>query len=118
MVVERVSSDKRKFLEDLMIHELHLHKAALENPYVSGLVVGGAFLVGAIVPLGPYILLSTRSDSLLASLAISLLFLFAVGGWKGRIAGRKVWKAGVETLIVGVAGSAILFVIGALFGFF
>lgn len=118
IVVDRVSSDKRKFLEDLMIHELHLSEAALENPYVSGVVIGGAFLVGALVPLGPYILLSTRSDSLLTSLAISLLFLFLVGGWKGRTAGRKVWKGGVETLVVGVAGSAILFLIGAVFGFF
>lgn len=118
MVVDRVSSDKRKFLEDLMIHELHLHEAALENPYLSGGVIGGAFLVGALVPLGPYILLSTKSDSLLASLAISLLFLFLVGGWKGNIAGRRFWKGGVETLVVGVAGSAILYLVGSLFGFF
>lgn len=118
MVVDRVSSDKRKFLEDLMIHELHLHEASLENPYVSGAVIGGAFLVGALMPLGPYLFLSTTTDSILVSLATSLVFLFLVGGWKGRIAGRRFWNGGAETLVVGVAGSAILYLIGSLFGFF
>ncbi len=118
MVVNRVSSDKKKFLEDLMIHELHLHEATLVNPFVSGAVIGGAFLAGALMPLAPYLILPTRSDSVTASLTISLLFLFIVGGWKGRIAGRRFWKVGVETLAVGIAASAILYFVGALFGFF
>ncbi len=118
MVVDRVSRDKKKFLEDLMIHELHLHEASLTNPYLSGLVIGGAFLAGALMPLGPYLFLPTRADSVYVSVAFSLLFLFLVGGWKGRIAGRMFWKGGVETLIVGVAASAILFLVGFLLGFF
>ena len=118
MVVDRVSSDKKKFLEDLMIHELHIHETTLTNPYVSGVVIGGAFLAGALMPLGPYLFLSTRADSVTVSLVISLLFLFLVGGWKGRIAGRRFWSGGFETLAVGISASGILFFVGSLLGFF
>lgn len=118
MVVDKVSSDKKKFLEDLMIHELHLHETSLTNPYLSGLVTGGAFLAGSLMPLGPYLFLSNKEESVIVSLALSLLFLFIVGGWKGRIAGRRFWSGGVETLIVGVVASALLYLIGSSFGFF
>ena len=118
MVVGRIASDKKKFLEDLMINELHMHETTLENPYKSGAVIGGSFLAGALIPLAPYLLLSTSNESIIASLVISVMFLFLVGGWKGRIAGRRFWRGGLETLAVGVAASGLLYVIGALLGFF
>jgi len=118
MVVGRIASDKKKFLEDLMINELHMHETTLENPYMSGAVIGGSFLAGALIPLAPYLLLSTSNESIIASLVISVMFLFLVGGWKGRIAGRKFWRGGIETLAVGVAASGLLYIIGALLGFF
>ncbi len=118
MVVDRVSKDKKKFLEDLLIHELHLHETSLTDPYRSGLAIGGAFLLGSLMPLGPYLLLSDRFDSILVSLTISLLFLFIVGGWKARIAGTKLWKGGVETVSVGAIASALLYMVGFAIGFF
>src|SRR5262249_33355228 len=118
MVVDRVSRDKKKFLEDLMIHELHLHETSLTDPYRSGLAIGGAFLAGSLVPLGPYLLLSDRIGSIIISLTTSLLFLFIVGGWKARIAGTKLWRGGFETLSVGIVASALLYLIGFSIGFF
>ena len=118
MVVDKVSVDKKKFLEDLMIHELHIHETSLTNPYLSGLVIGGAFLAGSFMPLAPYLFLSSREGSSIVSLAFSLLFLFLVGGWKGRIAGRRLWQGGVETLVVGILAASLLYLIGVSFGFF
>jgi len=112
-VVDRVTSNKEKWLEDMLIHELHLHKSELGNPYKRGVVVGSSFLVGSLVPLLPYFLLPLKDYPLLASLCTSLLFLFAVGAWKGRIVGRNIWMSGLEMLSIGVAGSFILYVIGA-----
>jgi vacuolar iron transporter family protein len=118
MVVDKIAADKKKFLEDLMIHELHVSEATLENPYKSGVVIGGSFLAGALMPLGPYLFLANRNDAVIVSLIVAFTFLFLVGGWKGRIVGRRFWKSGVETLIVGVAASGILYFIGSLLGFF
>jgi len=111
-VVNRVTSNKEKWLEDLLIHELHIHESELGNPYKKGITFSFSFLVGALVPLLPYLFLTLKDSPTLASLSISLLFLFVVGAWKGRIVGRNIWRSGVEMLSVGVAGSIILYLIG------
>ncbi|HXY82559.1 MAG TPA: VIT1/CCC1 transporter family protein [Candidatus Saccharimonadales bacterium] len=111
-VVDRVTSNKEKWLEDMLIHELHLHKSELGNPYKKGVIIGFSFLVGSLVPLLPYLLLSLKDYSILASLSTSLVFLFVVGAWKGRIVGKNIWRSGIEMLSVGAAGSIILYAIG------
>ena len=111
-VVDRVTSNKEKWLEDMLIHELHLHKSELGNPYKKGVIIGFSFLVGSLVPLLPYLLLTLKDYSVLASLSTSLLFLFVVGAWKGRIVGKNIWRSGIEMLSVGVAGSILLYAIG------
>ena len=116
-VVNRVTSNKEKWLEDLLIHELHLHKSELGNPYKKGAVIGFSFLVGSLVPLLPYFLLTLKDYPILASVSTSLLFLFVVGAWKGRIVGKNIWRSGIEMLSIGVAGSIILYVIGTALAF-
>ena len=117
MVVNRITSDKEKWLDDILMHELHLHREKVETPLKSGAVIGLSFLLGAAVPLLAYLLFSLRSIAVVSSLATSLVFLFVAGGWKGKIAGRKFWRAGTELLLIGAAASALLFLIGTLLGY-
>src|SRR6266571_260222 len=111
-IVEKISANKEKFLEDILMHELHVHETRLENPIKMGGVIGLSFLVGALIPLAPFIILPTKNSSILAAALIAPLFLFGVGVWRGRIVGRKIWRSGLETLIIGVAASAVLYLIG------
>ncbi len=116
-IVEKIASDKEKFLEDILIHELHEHRTRLENPFKMGGVIGFSFLVGALIPLVPFLLLNSRDSSIIAAALISPLFLFGVGVWKGRIVGRKLWKSGLETLFIGVIASGVVYLIGTGLGF-
>jgi predicted membrane protein (TIGR00267 family) len=117
IVVGRITSNKEKFLEDMLTNELHIHTSDLQNPYKVGAVIGLSFLVGAFVPLLPYLLSTLKSSSLIASVVLSLAFLFAAGAWKGRIVGRKVWRGGLETVLIGAVAAAILYLIGSAFVF-
>ncbi len=117
-IVEKISTNKERFLEDILMHELHVHETRLENPLKMGGVIGLSFLVGALIPLTPFILLATRNSSILTAALVSPLFLFGVGVWKGRIVGRRFWRSGLETLLIGVAASGVLYVIGTGLGFF
>jgi len=117
MVVNKVTSNPGLWLEDLLIHELHIHKGELSNEYTRGATIGLSFLVGALVPLLPYYLFTIQHDSLVVSLLTSLSFLVVVGAWKGKIVQKNVWKSGIEMLLIGLAGSITLYVIGALLGF-
>jgi len=113
MVVARVSADKERFLEDMLVNELHIHRSHLEKPYKVGLVIGLSFLLGASVPLVPYYLGTDKAVSVVGSVASSLAFLFVAGAWKGRIVDRDAWRSGLETLMVGAFAAAILFAIGS-----
>ncbi|HET7404566.1 MAG TPA: VIT1/CCC1 transporter family protein [Candidatus Bathyarchaeia archaeon] len=116
-IVEKISSDKSKFLEDILMHELHVHPTKLANPFKMGGVIGLSFLVGALIPLAPFLLLPTRTESLIVSATASPIFLFFVGAWRGRVVGRKIWKAGVETLLIGLTASVIVYFIGSVLVF-
>jgi vacuolar iron transporter family protein len=116
-VVARVSSHKDRFLEDMLVNELHIHKSSLESPYKMGSAIGLSFLVGALVPLLPYYLLGVKEYALEASVVFSLIFLFSAGVWKGRVVAKSPWRSGLETLFIGAAAAGILYVIGTFLGF-
>ena len=112
IVVRRITKNKKKWLEDLLMHELLIHERKLESPLKIAGVTGLSFLIGAFIPLIGYLVFSMRTVSILTSVAISLVFLFVAGSWKGKISGRTFWKAGTEMLLVGAVASALLFLIG------
>jgi vacuolar iron transporter family protein len=115
IVVNRISSDKRKFLEDMLTNELHVHSSNLENPVKIGAVIGLSFLLGAFVPLAPYYLFAPKESAATLSIVISLFFLYAAGAWKGSLAGRSTLRAGLETLSIGALATLILYLIGQVF---
>jgi vacuolar iron transporter family protein len=117
-VVEQIASNKARFLEDILMHELHVHQTKIPNPIKIGGVIGLSFLVGAFIPLWPFLFLPTRLESLAISALVSPIFLFVVGAWRGRVVGRKFWRTGLETLLIGVSAATILYVIGISLGFF
>lgn len=117
MVVKRVSSKKDAFLEDMLINELHIHRSNLQNPVKVGLVIGLSFLLGAFVPLVPYLLFTDKSSSVPSSVVVSLFFLVAAGAWKGRVAKKQMWKTAGETLLVGAVAAAVLYLLGTAFVF-
>jgi len=114
IVVRRITKDKKKWLDDLLMHELHLHKEELDNPLKVAGVIGLSFLVGAFVPLCGYLFAMQKSLGIELSVSFSLIFLFLLGGWKGKLAGRKFLRAGLEMFLIGAAASATLFLIGSL----
>ena len=116
-VVKRITSDRKKWLEDLLMHELHIHETKLEKPLKTATVIGFSFFFGALVPLVAYLGTSTKPVAVLLSILSSLVFLFIVGGWKGKLSGRKFLTAGIEMLLIGAAAAVLLFLIGSLFVF-
>ena len=116
-VVSRITSSKESWLEDMLLHELHLHRGELGAPLNVGCVLGASFMLGAFVPLLPYLLFASKLSAVVVSLIASLIFLFAVGALRGNIAKKNIWKRGAETLLIGITGSAILYIIGIFLSF-
>jgi vacuolar iron transporter family protein len=85
----------------------------LGRPAVDGAVMGVAFLVGALVPLLPYMLIATPRYDLGGALAATALTLFAVGYFEGWLAHRKDrWRSGLRFLAIAMTAAAAGYAIG------
>jgi VIT1/CCC1 family predicted Fe2+/Mn2+ transporter len=63
------------------------------------------------VPIVPYLILSGVSAFYLSGL-LGGLTLFAVGAFKGRLAGQSLWTAGTQFFLVAVGAAALGYLIG------
>ena len=93
--------------------EIGLAPGDLPNPWVAAASSFGSFVVGAIIPVIPYIFGAT---TLLWSLILSCLGLFAAGAIVSQVTARSWWFSGLRQLLVGAAAAAVTYGVGTLVG--
>ncbi len=87
--------------------------AMFGRPALDGLVMGIAFLVGALVPLLPYMLIAVPRFDLGGALAATALTLFGVGYFEGWLAHRDDrWRSGIRFLAIALGAAAAGYLIG------
>ena len=74
-----------------------------------------AFAVGAAVPVLPY-LFGGGTAVLLASLALSLVALFAVGAGVSLLTGRGMLFSGARQVVIGLVAAAVTYGVGSVIG--
>ncbi|MGA2412145.1 MAG: VIT1/CCC1 transporter family protein [Candidatus Binataceae bacterium] len=84
------------------------------SPIIDGLLMGAAFLIGALVPLIPFILIGSVRNGLIAGIVTTAAALFSTGYFiEGRLSNpRRPWIAGVRFLIIAVGAAVIGYLIG------
>jgi vacuolar iron transporter family protein len=84
------------------------------NPVLDGMLMGIAFLVGAVFPLLPFVLFSSVRSGLIAGIGVTALVLFAVGYMvEGRLAERRFPSiAGARFLAIALGAAALGYLIG------
>lgn len=117
LVVNRITSDKDLWLEEMVAKELGIGKADLRSSKSHALVMGLAYVVGGSVPVLPYVVLPVRLALPLSILA-TVFALFFVGYWKGVVTRISRIKSGLEMIIIAATASGIGYLIGNLLGRF
>jgi VIT1/CCC1 family predicted Fe2+/Mn2+ transporter len=87
--------------------------AARLEPWQAGAVTFAAALVGGLVPLLPFAVLSL-GPALIASLGISIAALFALGAWTASVTGRRWRDEGIRLVLIAGAAAVAAAMIGAL----
>ena len=115
-VVKLLSSSKDVLFNTAEEKLYGLTGGTFGNPMVDGLLMGIAFLVGAVVPLLPYMLIVSVRLGLIAGIATTAVTLFAVGYvFEGRFSGdRRPALAGLRFLAIALGAATIGYVIGLL----
>ena len=83
------------------------------SPARHGFATFAAFVVAGLLPLLPYLVVSTRFDRFAAATALTLLALFGVGAFRSLVTGGRWWVDGLEMLILGVAVAGVAYGAGA-----
>jgi VIT1/CCC1 family predicted Fe2+/Mn2+ transporter len=113
-IVAHLTADPVRWRNVMMREELGFGAETNKPPSRSALTVGGAYLVGAAVPLLPYVFIA-QPAGILASAIATVLTLFAVGAAKTIVTTRPWWRSGVESMGIGIAAALVTYGAGRLF---
>ena len=94
----------------MMRNELGLEEPDPKRALQSALAIGGAYIVGGMVPLAPYVFPISIQAALLASVVVTLLALLVFGALKARFTGVPIVRSALQTMLVGglAVGAAFL----------
>jgi VIT1/CCC1 family predicted Fe2+/Mn2+ transporter len=107
-LVEGLKRRPRAWRDFMMKFELGLEEPDPSRALKSAITIAVAYIVGGLIPLLPYVLITKPSEALLVSASVTLLALFIFGMVKGRFTGAAPLKSGLQTVMVGglAAGAA------------
>jgi vacuolar iron transporter family protein len=115
-IVESLAARPKDFADFMMRFELGLEKPEPRRALKSGLTIGGAYAVGGLIPLAPYILIQSASVALIWSTGITAVALLVFGYVKGRFTGTAPLKSAVQTWFIGSLAAAAAYFVARLIG--
>ncbi len=108
-IVESLQKQPQAWVDFMMKFELGLERPEPKRALYSALTIAGAYIVGGLIPLGPYILLSEVRTGLLMSIIVTLAALTLFGYIKSRFTGTKPIRGALQTMFTGGLAAAAAF---------
>lgn len=106
LLVKRITSNKKLWLEEMAYHELGIIPRPGAKPTFRALIMGSSYIIGGLIPILPYLLLPLEVG-ISISIFLTVLALFGVGAGKTRFTGRNWLRSGVEMVMVSLAAAIV-----------
>lgn len=113
-IADHIVADEDRFVEFMMREEFGVGDESERSPFVAMGLVMLAFVVGAILPLIPFLFGAGGLRGLFIAGVFSVAGLFAAGAIKAITSGLPPWKSAIEMLSFGVAAAIITYGVGLL----
>jgi VIT1/CCC1 family predicted Fe2+/Mn2+ transporter len=108
-VVKAICSDQKRWVDFMMRFELGFEEPNPKRARNSAATIAVSYVLGGLVPLAPYILVSDLYRALSFSVGVTLVALFIFGYVKGKLTGISPLRGGLQTVIIGGLASAAAF---------
>jgi vacuolar iron transporter family protein len=106
-VVKAITGDQKAWVDFMMRFELGLEEPHPTRARISAFTIAVSYIIGGMIPLAPYMILSDPRTGLYYSVGVTLLALAVFGYVKGRFTGINPFKGAVQVVIIaGLAASA------------
>lgn len=115
-VVTAVRADPNRWVDFMMRFELGLEAPDPHRARQSAFTIAASYIVGGLIPLASYMLLTDITTALWVSIGVTLVALFIFGYVKGRFTGLNPLRGGIQTVIIGGVAAAAAFTIARWIG--
>ncbi len=110
-IVEALKKNPEIMVDFMMKFELGLEEPDPKRAVTSAGTIAGSYVLGGIVPLLPYMILTDGHSALLWSVTVTIIALFIFGYMKGYFLGTKPWYSALQTTFIGgIAAGAAYFI--------
>jgi VIT1/CCC1 family predicted Fe2+/Mn2+ transporter len=116
LAVDSICADKRRWVDFMMRFELDLKEPEPQRAAKSAIAIGGAYVVGGLIPLSPYMIFETTGPALALSSLLTGCALFGFGWLKSRATGLPPAPGALQTLAVGGAAAVVAYVVAKAVG--
>jgi vacuolar iron transporter family protein len=109
-LVEALRHNPEGRVDFMMRFELGLERPDPRRALRSAVTIGGAYVLGGLIPLWPYMLIESAVRALPVSAAVTIVALLVFGYVKGRFTGSPPVRSALQTALIGglAAGAAFL----------
>ncbi|HVX65350.1 MAG TPA: VIT1/CCC1 transporter family protein [Bryobacteraceae bacterium] len=108
-VVRAIRSDPKRWVDFMMRYELGLEEPDPGRAVRSAATIAASYAIGGMIPLSPYLAVTTVLQGLWVSIAVTLAALFVFGYVKGKLTGIHPLRGGVQTVLIGGLAAAAAF---------
>ncbi len=105
-IVAAFEKDHPKWVNWMMRFELGLEEPDPKRAMSSAATIAISYIVGGLVPLAPYILMTRALDAFPVSVGATLSALALFGFMKGQFTGMNPWVSGARTTVIGGLAAA------------
>ena len=113
-VAEALSQHPDAWVDFMMRFELGLEEPDPKRAVTSAGTIAGAYVAGGLIPLSPYVILSSATRGLIFSAIVTLAALGVFGYIKGRFTGSRALRSAVQTVAIGGVAAAAAFLLAKL----
>jgi len=112
-IVSTITANRDVWVAVMMAEEHKLSPVDRKSAFRAALIVGFSAIVGSLVPLFPFMLLSVQV-SMWLSVLVTALTLFAIGAYKARVTVGKPVKSWLEMAVIVTVSALAGYLVGFL----
>lgn len=113
---DAICADRERWVDFMMRFELELSEPEPGRAQRSAIAIGGAYVVGGLIPLSPYFFFTETPPALLLSSVMTAIALTVFGWLKSRATGLPPGRGALQTLGIGGAAAAVAFLVARAVG--
>ncbi|KAF3432087.1 hypothetical protein FNV43_RR26826 [Rhamnella rubrinervis] len=114
-VVNALRRNPEAWVDFMMKFELGLEKPDPMRAVQSALTIAVSYIMGGLVPLLPYMVISVANEAVIASVVLTIAALLIFGFAKGYFTGNQPFKSALQTAFIGAVASAAAYSIAKIF---